>query len=107
MLRPNSSRLVAEISRSFDYYQEKGPENKVDRIVLLGGGTELKGLPQFLTSELPPLPGRSWRSSWRGRVFSLDVVRDKALVPETRPGYRRVAGGGPVGQLFCPRPSGT
>jgi hypothetical protein len=52
LLRPKLEQLASEISRSFDYYREKIGGGKVDRIILFGGGAQLKGLPEYLNAEL-------------------------------------------------------
>ena len=52
LLRPKLEQLAAEINRSFDHYQEKTRDGKVDRIIIFGGAAKLKGLPEFLSAEL-------------------------------------------------------
>ena len=52
LLRPKLEQLASEISRSFDYYREKMNSGKVDRIVVFGGGSRLKGLAEYLNAEL-------------------------------------------------------
>lgn len=51
-LRPNLERLVADIERSFVFYREKEHGQEVEKIIFLGGGSELKGLVQNLSEEL-------------------------------------------------------
>jgi type IV pilus assembly protein PilM len=53
LVRPGVEQLATEIDRSFDFYRE-GPVGgeKVVRIILLGGGANLKGLAEFLRAEL-------------------------------------------------------
>jgi len=46
------SRLVAEIRRSFDYYEHELYESPVDRLVLSGGVVELPILSEVLSDEL-------------------------------------------------------
>ncbi|MCA9404943.1 MAG: pilus assembly protein PilM [Candidatus Omnitrophica bacterium] len=52
LIRPKVEQLAREIERSFDFYQEEMHGGKVDRVVLFGGGAQLKGLPEFLSKEL-------------------------------------------------------
>jgi type IV pilus assembly protein PilM len=42
--------FVAEVRRSIDYYRSRGGE--IDKVVLCGGGTKLRGLGAFLTKSL-------------------------------------------------------
>jgi len=51
-IRPKVEQLVNEIERSFDFYLEKMHGGKVERVVLFGGGAQLKGLTEFLSKEL-------------------------------------------------------
>lgn len=52
LIRPAVEQLANEIERSFDSYQEGSEDSKVDRIILFGGGAQLKGLAEFLSDEL-------------------------------------------------------
>lgn len=52
LLRPLGERLANEIERSFDFYREEGGVNKVDKLILFGGGARLKGLDKFLSEGL-------------------------------------------------------
>lgn len=52
MMRPPLEQLVGEIDRCFDYYREGSRGGMIDTLVLLGGGASLKGLPEFLSTEL-------------------------------------------------------
>jgi type IV pilus assembly protein PilM len=49
-IAPVLDEFVAEIRRSVDYFRSRGGD--VDQVVLCGGGTKLKGLPQFLQASL-------------------------------------------------------
>lgn len=42
LLRPKLEQLSREISRSFDFFYDKNKSGKIDRIILIGGGTMLK-----------------------------------------------------------------
>lgn len=46
------SRLVTEIRRSFDYYEQQLYEKPVERLILSGGVAQLLGLPAALGEEL-------------------------------------------------------
>lgn len=46
------SRLVTEIRRSFDYYEQQLYEKPVERLILSGGVAQLPGLPAALGEEL-------------------------------------------------------
>lgn len=48
--RPALDELVAEVRRSLDYFRSKGGE--VDRLLLCGGGSHLRGLPDFMARTL-------------------------------------------------------
>jgi type IV pilus assembly protein PilM len=51
-MRPVLERLVAEISRSLDYYRSQFNVERVDRVLLTGGGAKLKNLATFFSTEL-------------------------------------------------------
>ena len=46
------ARLVTEIRRSFDYYEQQLYEKPVERLLLSGGVAQLPGLPEALAEEL-------------------------------------------------------
>jgi len=52
LVRPCVEQLANEIERSFDFFREESHGGKVDKIVLFGGGAELKGLTKSLFDEL-------------------------------------------------------
>ncbi len=52
LIRPCVEQLAVEMERSFDYYREESHGGRVERIVLGGGGSRLKGLKEFLHAEL-------------------------------------------------------
>ncbi|MCK5580667.1 MAG: type IV pilus assembly protein PilM [Candidatus Omnitrophica bacterium] len=52
LIRAKTEQLVHEIERSFDFYRESIRGQKINRIVLYGGGAQLKGLPDCLRKEL-------------------------------------------------------
>jgi cell division ATPase FtsA len=52
LIGPKIEQMVTEINRSFDYYRQELHGGKVDRVLLVGGGAQLKGLDDFLSNEL-------------------------------------------------------
>jgi type IV pilus assembly protein PilM len=52
LLRPLLEKLVAEILRSLDYYKSHFPVERVNRILLSGGGANLKNIADYLSDEL-------------------------------------------------------
>lgn len=51
-VRPVLERLSAEIGRSLDYYRSQFNEERIDRILLTGGGANLKNIVSYLAGEL-------------------------------------------------------
>ncbi|MDP8212749.1 MAG: pilus assembly protein PilM [Candidatus Zapsychrus exili] len=52
LIRPKVEHLINEVERSFDFYREEMRGKKIDRIILFGGGANLRGLPEFINKEL-------------------------------------------------------
>jgi Tfp pilus assembly protein PilN len=52
LVRPVLERLSAEIGRSLDYYRSQFNEERVDRLLLTGGGANLKHMVSHLATEL-------------------------------------------------------
>ena len=52
LVRPCIEQLASEIERSFDFFREESHGEKVNKIVLFGGGANLKGLTKSLYDEL-------------------------------------------------------
>jgi Tfp pilus assembly protein PilN len=52
LVRPVLERLAAEIGRSLDYYRSQFNEERIDRILLTGGGANLKNIVSYLGKEL-------------------------------------------------------
>jgi hypothetical protein len=52
MLRPVLERLLTEIQRSFNYYRQTFKVQKVERLLISGGTSRLKSLPEFLMANL-------------------------------------------------------
>ena len=52
LVRPCVEQLAGEIERSFDFYRKESRGGRVGKIILYGGGANLKGLVEVLKSEL-------------------------------------------------------
>lgn len=52
LIRPVLEKLVAEIGRSLDYYKSQFNEERIDRLLLTGGGANLKNIVSYLGKEL-------------------------------------------------------
>jgi type IV pilus assembly protein PilM len=52
MLRFPLEQLINEIRRCLGFYREKSGAEEIGSLILLGAGSALKGLPEFLTKEL-------------------------------------------------------
>lgn len=52
LVRPVLERLVAEIGRSLDYYRNQFHRERIDRVLLTGGGANLKNITSYLAGEL-------------------------------------------------------
>ncbi len=83
MLRPILERLVRELWNSFDYCNEQYLGEAVTRVVLLGEGSRVRNLPEYLTG-----------------VLKIPVTRaDLAEQVVSRAGGRVVAEGGSASEL--------
>jgi type IV pilus assembly protein PilM len=51
-MRPVLERMAAEIGRSLDYYKNQFNVDRIDRILLTGGGAHLKNFSSYLQKEL-------------------------------------------------------
>ncbi len=52
LMRPVLERMAAEISRSLDYYRSQFSVNRIDRLLLTGGGANLKNISSYLGGDL-------------------------------------------------------
>ncbi|MFZ1991114.1 MAG: pilus assembly protein PilM, partial [Alphaproteobacteria bacterium] len=52
LVRPVLEKLSAEIGRSLDYYRSQFNEERIDRLLLTGGGANLKNIVSHLAGEL-------------------------------------------------------
>lgn len=85
VLETVSDMLALEISKTFDFYRATAEDNDaaVQRILISGGGSKLKGLPEFLSNrfEMPvELLDPFRRISVDARRFDPDYMRE--VVPE-------------------------
>lgn len=51
MMRPVLEKVSNEIQRSLEYYEHKFGSGPIDKIILAGGGSRLKGLREYLSRE--------------------------------------------------------
>lgn len=51
-MRPVLERLLTEINRSFEFYKNQSKEKDIERILISGGGANLKGLKEYLADQL-------------------------------------------------------
>lgn len=51
-VRTNLENLMGEIQRVFQYYKNSKPGNNIDKILIHGGGAELKGLDTYMQDAL-------------------------------------------------------
>jgi len=51
-IRPVLEKLAAEINRSLDYYRNQFHVERIDRLLLTGGGANLKNVASYLADEL-------------------------------------------------------
>jgi len=52
LIRPVLERTAAEIRRSIDYYRSQFGEERIDKLLLTGGGANLKNISSHLANEL-------------------------------------------------------
>lgn len=52
LMRPVVERLIGEIQRSIGFYQEKSGGEEIRSLFLIGGGAQLKHLPEVLSEKL-------------------------------------------------------
>ena len=52
LVRPVLERLMAEIGRSFDYYRNQFHLERIDRLLLSGGGANIKNISTYLSETL-------------------------------------------------------
>ncbi len=52
LMRPVLEKLLSEIRTSFDFYTTEFHVSHVEKVIISGGGSELKGLREFLANEL-------------------------------------------------------
>ncbi len=50
--RPVVERISTEINRSLDFYRRERPEGDLQKVIMIGGGSKMKNLPEFLGHNL-------------------------------------------------------
>ena len=90
MLRGPMERLASEIERCFDYYREETDGGSIGALLLYGGGAQMKGFMEALSSQLgiearigaplgPFLPGDSLPSALQKIEHRLEAAAGAAL----------------------------
>lgn len=51
-MRPIAERISAEINRSLDFYRRERPGGEIKKIILVGGGSMMKRLPEFFAENI-------------------------------------------------------
>ncbi len=62
IIKPLVELIATEAERIIQSYQSKNPNNPIQKLILLGGGASLPGLPEYLGSRLaiPPVISDPW-----------------------------------------------
>ncbi|MCR4434244.1 MAG: type IV pilus assembly protein PilM [Clostridiales bacterium] len=50
IVKPAVDAVISDINRFFDFYLSRSTGNKIGRIYLCGGGSRLKGLPEYISA---------------------------------------------------------
>jgi type IV pilus assembly protein PilM len=103
LIRPVLEKLTSEIGRSLDYYKTQFNVERIDRLLLTGGGANLKNIPYYLGNELHlpvehfnPLkeilfdPFDSAQPPLRVNPEPPARAQTEGKAPDFRPGSRRV-----------------
>jgi len=72
--------LVAEVRRSIDYYANKYPEARVDKVLLFGGTARIANFPEFLSNEVgvPVAIGNPFLHLEADRKTPPEIIEDQA-----------------------------
>jgi len=89
LMRPVLERWAAEIGRSLDYYRNQFYGEKIDRILLTGGGAHLRNIASYLEGELH-LPMELF-NPLKGMLYDAKKVNGQVL-DETGSIYTTAAG---------------
>jgi type IV pilus assembly protein PilM len=81
--RPALERFVAEVNRSIDYYRREFGETKIDRLLICGGTSAMKGLREYIQTNLG-IPTEMFDP------FKEFGLYKKGTAPEDMVGYRLV-----------------
>lgn len=80
-LLPPLTKLVDKIKECISFYQEHGEKTEgyagISEIILCGGGANLKGLSEYLSSRLkiPVVPGNPWINIFSNKNNKLDIKK--------------------------------
>jgi len=77
LVRPVLERMAGEIGRSLDYYRNEFNVDRIDRVLLTGGGAPLKNFSNYLQSELQ-LPVENF-NPLRGMLFDSKKIDAQIL----------------------------
>jgi type IV pilus assembly protein PilM len=89
LIRPVLERLTAEIRRSLDYYRTQYHEERMDRLLLIGGGANLKDLAPYLSDQLR-LPVERF-NPLKGMLFDTKSIEEE-FVNQTGPMFALALG---------------
>jgi type IV pilus assembly protein PilM len=71
--------VAMEIQRSFDYFKATSSNERIDRIIITGGCSKVKGLPEFLSEKLgiPVERGNPFRNIvYNEKMFDSNFIAD-------------------------------
>ena len=88
-VRPVMEKMAAEVRRSLDYYRNQFNAERMDRLLLTGGGSNLKNIAPYLAHELG-LPVE--RSNPLPRIFSVSQKTDGQMLDQMGPLFTVAAG---------------
>lgn len=97
LIRPQVEKIASEIEHSFDYYCEEFSDSKVDRLILIGAGANLKGLDTFLSRELNmpvevsnPFKGSSVTQGEKACAFFACVGASQSMIVQVQSGAEEI-----------------
>lgn len=84
LVRPVLEKLIAEMGRSLDYYKNRFQVKHIDRLLLTGGGADLKNVSSCLSEELQ-LPVERF-NPFKELLFDANRI-DPHLLDQIGPGF--------------------
>jgi type IV pilus assembly protein PilM len=86
LIKAEIDKLITEIERTTDYYEEKSVDKKVKKILICGGLGFLPGLPEYLTEKtgFEARVGNPW--------VNISIYPLKPVPKEEAPGYAAAIG---------------